>query len=382
MEKAIFKLNNGSPVLLCSKCRKIIKTVAEFGELEKFAVKGITTLLPQYCDEHAYMNMHGIERKREMLRKGIQEKLREGIMRTNILNIAITRPDQKLMIMRGIPGSGKSTASKNLVGEGIIHSTDTLIENAGSYREFFKVLIESKDFSGLGRMHNQNFLNAKMSLEEGVSPVIIDNTNIKASEPKKYVETALRMGLDEANITIVDIGSGGCTVAVLAERNTHGVPLDKIKSMVASHKGVGTLTVKKILEAKGFERKPKVDKILYSGVVLDSKSKGILLEKLSRVIPQGWNLFAHHMTIVFGQGVSNKNEVGKAVSLTATEVGISDMAIAVKVEGYPSNSAIPHITVAVNTAEGGKPFMSTKITDWEALREPITLNGIVTEIRP
>jgi hypothetical protein len=33
--------------------------------------------------------------------------------------------------MRGIPGSGKSTKAKSLVGEGIIHSTDDVITSQG-----------------------------------------------------------------------------------------------------------------------------------------------------------------------------------------------------------------------------------------------------------
>ena len=59
------------------------------------------------------------------------------------------------------------------------------------------------------------------------------------------------MGFSEDNITIVDVGDGGCTADELADRNTHNVPLKTIKRMMASHKGVGELTVEKILNSKG-----------------------------------------------------------------------------------------------------------------------------------
>jgi hypothetical protein len=228
-------------------------------------------------------------------------------------------------------------------------------------------------------MHHKNYLNAKASMEQGITPVIVDNTNIKASEPKKYVEAALRLGLSEDNIKIVDVGDGGQSADVLAERNTHGVPLKTIQRMLSSHRGVGKLTVKKILEAKGGLKSE--DKVLYSAVVLDKESQSKLLSQFPA--PEGWRSIAHHMTIVFGKGLEDKSEVGKEVELTVTELGISDMAMAVKVDGYPSTNKIPHITIAVNDKEGGKPVMSNDITNWEKvdLGFNLRLHGIVTEIK-
>lgn len=375
INKAIFKFNNGNLALLCSECGKIIKTGSEFDVVETLGSKGVVSLMARFCSEHEHLGLFGYERSEDMIKKGIKEKIREAIMRRNILNVEITRPNQLLKIMRGIPGSGKSTLAESLVGKGVIHSTDTLIEATGDYTAFFTRMVETGNWNEHSKMHNDNFVNAKNSMLEGVSPVIVDNTNIKASEPRKYVEAALKMGFDEANITIVDVGSGGVTAKALFERNTHGVPLKKIKSMISSHKSAGELTVKKILEAKGYGKR----KSLYSGVFLDEGSKQKLLNVLSDVIPKGWKIFAHHMTTVFGKPMDDTDEYGKVVNLTATHVGISDMAMAVKVDGYPSSNAIPHITVAVNVNGGGKPFMSNKITNWEPLPEEIGLSGVVTE---
>jgi ABC-type glutathione transport system ATPase component len=55
--------------------------------------------------------------------------------------------------MRGVSGAGKSTKAKSLVGEGVIHSTDSVIERNGDYNTFFNTLNESKDWSGLSKMH-------------------------------------------------------------------------------------------------------------------------------------------------------------------------------------------------------------------------------------
>ena len=123
------------------------------------------------------------------------------------------------------------------------------------------------------------------------------------------------------------------------------------------------------------------DKVLYSAVVIDKESKDKLMNALASKLPEGWKVFAHHMTIVFGKGLEDKSEIGKTVTLTATELGLSDKAMAVKVEGYHTNNKIPHVTVAVNTAEGGKPFNSNQIKDWHSLDETLELHGVVTEIK-
>jgi len=381
INKAIFNNNNGILEVLCSECGKVVLREPDFNINIKYAAKGMTSLSPMYCKDHNYMDLHGGEKSREMRKRGIKEKLREGIMRKNVLNIDITRPDQELIIMRGIPGSGKSTEVKKLIGKGIVHSTDDLITATGDYNGYFKKMVDSGNWSEHGRMHHRNFLNAKESMKNGATPVIIDNTNIKAKEPKKYVEAALKLGFDENNIRIVDVGDGGVSAEELAKRNTHNVPLKTIQRMMASHKGVGPLNVGKILQSEGGLK--HTEKILYSAVVLNDQSKTALMQRFGSNLPDGWVVYCHHMTIIFGKGIEDENELGKEVELTVTELGSSNMAIAVKVDGYPSSNAIPHITVAVNVANGGKPFMSNKITDWGSidLGHPLLLYGIVTNIK-
>ena len=277
--------------------------------------------------------------------------------------------------MRGIPGAGKSTMAKSLMGDGIIHSTDDVIEATGDYRAFFARLIESGDFSDLSRMHSKNLSNAIKSMKDGITPVVVDNTNIKANEAKAYVVAALEMGLDDNNIEIHDVGTRGLSAEQLAESNTHGVPLDKIQMMMQSHKSVGPLTVKKILDSKDMYKQSDV---LYSCVLLDGQSKGTLLDKVGIWIPKDWTVVTHHMTICLGE-MKDKSDLGKEVVLTVTKLGLSDMALAVQVEGFASKNNIPHITIAINP-DGGKPVMSNEITKWQDLKS-FMIKGVVTEIK-
>jgi len=127
----------------------------------------------------------------------------------------------------------------------------------------------------------------------------------------------------------------------------------------------------------------KKERILYASVVLDKNSKSKLLETFGNVIPDNYKIFAHHMTIIFGGGLDKlglEEDLNKEVVLTVTHLGISDMAIAVKVEGYDTTNKISHITLAINVDNGGKPVMSNQIEEWNEV-EPLTLTGIVTEIK-
>jgi len=308
------------------------------------------------------------------VKETIKNILRENTD-VNSLGVKVTRPNQELIILRGIPGSGKSTKGKSLVGQGKIHSTDDVIETSGDYREFFAKMISTGDFTPLSRMHSKNLNDAISSMKSGVTPVIIDNTNIKQNEPKAYVVAALKMGFGDNNIKFVDIGAAGLDAETLAKRNTHGVPLEKIEQMIASHTGQGPMTLKSVLGAKDMYKQSNV---LYSAVVLDNASRSKLLEMVGSRVPQGWTIIAHHMTITLGE-LKDKTDIGKDVTLTVTDLGLSDMAMAVKVSGYTSKNITPHITVAVNPA-GGKPAMSKDITKWQNIKTFVVM-GVVTEIK-
>ena len=309
------------------------------------------------------------------MKEFIKQKIRETVGK-NSLGIEVSKPNQELIVLRGIPGSGKSTKAKSLVGGGKIHSTDDLIEAGGDYRGFFAQMIANGDFSPLSKMHSKNLNDAKESMKAGITPVIIDNTNIKQNESKAYVVAALQLGYADNNIKFVDIGTAGLKAEELAARNTHGVPLEKIKAMIDSHTSQGPLTLKSVLASKDMY---KDDGILYSAVLLDAASKTKLLDMMGDKIPQGWIPIAHHMTIVFGKGLKDKKELGKQVTLTVTAVGFTDKAMAVKVDGYETTNDTAHITVAI-ASKDTPPSTSKEITKWIPIKT-FNLMGVVTEVK-
>lgn len=188
---------------------------------------------------------------------------------------------------------------------------------------------------------------------------------------------AFKLGYDDKNIKFIDIGTGGLSAEELAERNTHGVPLDKIKSMIQSYNSSKPITLNKVLTAKDmYSSKPK----MFASLVIDDSYRLKLIQSTSHYIPEGWKVIARHMTINFGKGLPEnlKSDLEEKKLIKATEIGISEMAVAVRVEGYHSDNKIPHITLAVNP-NGGKPVMSNDITEWEPLDSYINVYGVVSE---
>lgn len=127
--------------------------------------------------------------------------------------------DRTVIIMRGIPGSGKSTRARELVGDtGVIHSTDEYFMKDGTY--LF-------DATRIGLYHRLNFEAFVRSLEAGTSPVIVDNTNIRRRDFKRYVKAAGEAGYDVVE-EVIPMPS----IDVAVERNTHGIPREAIQRMI------------------------------------------------------------------------------------------------------------------------------------------------------
>ncbi|XP_065534483.1 NEDD4-binding protein 2-like 2 [Lathamus discolor] len=129
-----------------------------------------------------------------------------------------------LLILRGLPGSGKTTLSHVLLGQsrdGTVFSTDDYFRQQSGY---------TYNAAQLGDAHNWNQKRAKQAMEQGKSPVIIDNTNTQAWEMKPYVEAALEKGYR------VEFHEPDTwwkfDPEELEKRNKHGVTREKIAQML------------------------------------------------------------------------------------------------------------------------------------------------------
>ncbi|NWT51874.1 N4BP2 protein, partial [Erythrocercus mccallii] len=146
---------------------------------------------------------------------------------------------QVLVLLRGVPGSGKSYLARNLLEDnpgGIILSTDDYFYKHGQYHY---------DPDCLGEAHDWNRKRAKEAFEMRISPIIIDNTNTQAWEMKPYVTLAQQF---KYKVMFREPDTWWkFKPKELERRNIHGVSKEKIKRMLERYERC--LTVRSILDS-------------------------------------------------------------------------------------------------------------------------------------
>lgn len=127
-----------------------------------------------------------------------------------------------LYILRGLPGSGKSTVAKTLAASniGIICSADDYFQTENGYKF---------DASKLHVAHDtcRHKVESLMLIKEPL--IIVDNTNSCQWEMRPYKFLAAKYGYDIIELTV----GNRKDVQIYAERNVHGCPLHIIERMAA-----------------------------------------------------------------------------------------------------------------------------------------------------
>ena len=134
---------------------------------------------------------------------------------------------KKLILMRGLPGSGKSTKAKELAGKnGQVFSTDDYfcLNEKQEYR-----------FNGslLGKAHQWNQRRSLDAMHVGIPIVVIDNTHTTIREMRSYLDhmrLAKQLGY-QVRIEEPDT-EWKFRANELFARGTHGVPQKHIEKML------------------------------------------------------------------------------------------------------------------------------------------------------
>ena len=122
-----------------------------------------------------------------------------------------------LIILRGIPGSGKSTVAE-MLSEGVFNypiccADDFFTDENGVYNWYP---------GGIKKAHEMSQNKCKEAMENGVERIIVANTNTTKKEMKPYYDMANEYGYRVFSI-VVENRHGG--------KNVHGVPDETITKM-------------------------------------------------------------------------------------------------------------------------------------------------------
>lgn len=120
--------------------------------------------------------------------------------------------EKELILVRGIPGSGKSTFAKALGG--VHYEADMFFLDQQSNYVF--------DPSKIKDAHSWCQSHCLHLMEEGESRIVISNTFTQGWEMKPYMDMAIENDYTVFTI-VVENRHGGV--------NTHGVPEDKLQAM-------------------------------------------------------------------------------------------------------------------------------------------------------
>lgn len=125
----------------------------------------------------------------------------------------------KLTIIRGLPGSGKTTMANKIAGEGdAVVAADDFFSMSGEYR-----------FSPnkLGEAHSWCQEEARKALTEG-RDVVVHNTFSTRWEMEPYLKMGEEVGAD---IEVLNLFDSGLSDAELVERCVHGVGIYSMQRM-------------------------------------------------------------------------------------------------------------------------------------------------------
>jgi predicted kinase len=118
---------------------------------------------------------------------------------------------RQLILLRGLPGSGKSTFA-NLLG-GIHVEADQYFMQDGEYKF---------DASKLKQAHNWCKLRVEHSMEDGADKITVSNTFTQEWEMDAYFELAEKYGYQTSCLIVENRHDS---------KNIHGCPDDKIEQM-------------------------------------------------------------------------------------------------------------------------------------------------------
>ncbi len=137
-----------------------------------------------------------------------------------------------LFIMRGLPGSGKSTWARTHAASAVLNGKSVAICATDDYH-----IVDGEyrfNREALGHFHGLNQCRVERHMILGTELIFVDNTNIKRRDFKPYVDMATKRGYDIEEVAMGSTDNEDF-ITLCVERNTHSVPREAIEGMARKY---------------------------------------------------------------------------------------------------------------------------------------------------
>ena len=311
----------------------------------------------------------------------------------------------KVIILRGLPGSGKSYLTKHSLGENtaVCSSDGYFRDKFGAYNFNRKLLPEAHSYCC------QQFLQA---ISDRRKLVVVDNTNSMKWEYEIYVYLCRTQGLQCHILEIPHPNND--IVSAFCSRNVHNIDMVTIKSftdrweeekeavfvppwMVYPIKqctqtdkslpsSAPTQSILNICQADAgilpeeISVSPTPLEVFFTGIFLTARAQW---ELVSAVAPTHTEVYAEHVTLAFKPSIESVESlnIGKEVRVTVWGVGDDGEVQAVTVatpDGIVSQNEHPHITISTIPSSAPK-FSNDMLSSHPAMRLSchLVLDGII-----
>lgn len=136
----------------------------------------------------------------------------------------------KMILVRGLPGSGKSTVAKKWLLAAKLETDNYWYRPDGTYDFNPRLLSEAHQWC-------QN--KTRMHVEDGY-PVVVSNTFTRRWEMEPYMQIAKD---NDYELVVLDLYDAGMSDEELAARCIHNVPVETIKNMRSRYERYETETL-------------------------------------------------------------------------------------------------------------------------------------------